>query len=216
MNSVFFETSSLINYVYKGAGWRKQVIASLPENCRKSTSRYVIYEVARGFLRNLLVLYNRSQEMQRFSELLLYVGRSRFRPHFVGTILEAFAEFYRSGVTPEDFAETHLSVDEAQLILFRAHLQNTIRRGWRKLESEMDEVVNYVGCRDDIDAPYLRDGLYYQDLYKEQCGAHENCELKAYIARAKKDFAALRDALMKVPKPDAEAVRRCCRSREVI
>ena len=178
----------------------------------------MVFELARGFFRNLLLLYNKSIEYDRFSDLSAFAGRlQRYKPYYAGTIIGAFESHFRHASMADFLQYSNLSFDEAQMIFFRSELKKVIRRGWAKLMSKIDIFVNSVRCREDIPAPRLEGDLYVQDLKLKLklCGKLTNCGLKAYVSKNEKAFTELRHALLTLKEPDTETVRRIKSLREL-
>jgi len=98
---------------------------------------------------------------------------------------------------------------------FHGYLRGTIRRNWKAAVGSMIALVNDVKCRADLEVPYVHDGLYRQELRKQDCGLVKNCGLKAYVARNQTDFVKLRDELRKSDAPDGETSRRIKALREL-
>jgi len=206
--NVFLETSALIELVF----WDKQSAAkaqaAIPAKATKVTSHYVIYEIARGFLRNLILLHNKSCQVKGFSELQQYAGNNRFAQHRLGTIIGAFAVFFA------DKASFPANSDEELLLHFRGFMRRQIRRGWKAVLTVPDQVINSVQCRDDLAAPFFdKDELYEQTLKKNLCGLNSNCGLEAYYDRYREDFEQLRNELD--PDGDAETTKRRRALREL-
>ena len=66
MAEAFLDSSVLIGLVFRHAGERASCQAALPVDGTIVCSRYVIFEVARGFLRSLIALHNYSFEFSLF------------------------------------------------------------------------------------------------------------------------------------------------------
>src|SRR5687768_7223398 len=96
MQGVFLDSSVVIGLVYRHAGERAACRASLPVGVPVFCSRYVIFEVARGFARALSALHNYSLEYSSFSELhaAAHSGQRRFKPYQMHTWLSAFDDYF--------------------------------------------------------------------------------------------------------------------------
>jgi hypothetical protein len=203
---VFLETTAVIELAFWDRQSVTEVVAAFPVGSTKTTSRYVLYEVARGFLRNLILLHNKSLHVTGFSELQAYAGNNRFAQHRLGTIIGAFTAFF------SDKQSFPASSDEELLLQFRGFMRRQIRRGWRKVCALADETINPVRCRDDLDQPFLdNNGLYQQVLKKDLCGLNTNCGLKTYYDRYRKDFEQLRQGLDASVDQETAARRRALR-----
>ena len=189
-DAVFFETSALIDLIFSDKETRIKVGALVSPAARKMTSRFVIFEVCRGFLRNLILLHNKSLQVKRFDELFIYASHSRLAHHRLGTILGAFTAYFQ---LPSAFSPTSSTEMVAE---FRGHLRRKIRRGYESMEEKMDEVINDVGCRDDIKGPVQdAEGYFAQELRKSDCGIEQNCGLRNYYHKHRADFVTIRKKL---------------------
>jgi hypothetical protein len=205
---IFLETTAIIELAFWDRKSAAKTIAALPAGAIKTTSNYVIYEVARGFLRNLILLHNKSLHVNGFSELQVYAGNNRFAQHRLGTIIGAFAAFF------SDKKNFPANSDEELLLHFRGFMRRQIRRGWRAVSATPNHVINSVKCRDDLQDPFIdKDGLYEQHLKKNLCGLNTNCGLKPYYDRYRKDFERLREGLD--PNADQETAARRRALREL-
>ncbi|MEO8428687.1 MAG: hypothetical protein ABI651_16430, partial [Verrucomicrobiota bacterium] len=103
MAEAFLDSSILIGLVFRHAGERASCRAVLPVDKAAVCSRYVIFEVARGFLRSLIALHNYSFEFTSFADLHLaaYSGQLRFKPYKMYTWLGAFTD-YQAALEAED------------------------------------------------------------------------------------------------------------------
>lgn len=206
--TVFLETTALIEIAFWDASRRAKVEKLFPENAVRITSQFVIYEVCRGFLRNLILLHNKAIQVTAFSELIAYGANSRFAPHRMGTILGAFEEFFgQAGNFPIQ--------SPAELIAdFRGNMRRKIRRGFSKMQTAVASVSNEVGCRSLIQGPIQdKDGYFDQKLNKDLCGKVNECGIKKYYTKHKADFETIRAVLD--PKMDDETCGRYSALREL-
>jgi hypothetical protein len=207
-DGVFFETSALIEFIFWDRRTRTKITDLFPSDSKKVTSRYVIYEVCRGFLNNLRLLHNKSLQVAEFSELFAYAAHCQKAGHKLGTILGAFEAFFRQPTAYE------ASSQHEQLCEFRGNLRRKIRRGFNALEGEMDNIINDVRCRDDFGPPVEdADGYFQHDLRTRDCGRETNCGLRFYYHKHRADFETIRDALDR--SLDAETQRRWVALREL-
>lgn len=203
MSKTFLETTTLIEFIFWDKEAKLNIIKKIPNEEAKITSQYVIFELSRGYLRNLILLHNKSYELNKFSKLCAFASRVQFKPYYLGTILGAFENYFRTS------ASTKGLTDKEKLISFRAYLKRTIRRGWNDIYKQMNKIINDVGCKNTIEAPYRKENeLYDQNLYTDVCGVNRSCGLKRYIATHCKDFVKMKDYLEKIRNPDTETTNR--------
>lgn len=213
MEKVFLETTAVANLFYKAETHRKSLLDSIPKGSSLVTSQYVIYELSRGFLRYLILIYNKTTLLTKFSELCRYGNSLRRKSYFQGALWEAFERYY---VEAKFDKPDHMSLDEYQLAAFRAFLRRSIRRGWLKQQRTTFQIIDEVNCRKPIPAPDIgENGQYEQPLKKELCGKVRNCGLKNYMAKHRADFENLRTALQAASATDEETKRRIRSLREL-
>lgn len=208
MNAAFLETTALIDLLFKDRETAQAVLECCVRESRKVSSQYVIYELSRGFLRNLIILHNATLKVTRYCDLLTYIGRSARRFYFVGTTMSAF-KAYRLEGRKRGIIRDRLRMDEEQADLedFREFLRYSIRFNWRRLRSSLDQIVNHLQCREEIGDPYLKNERFKQELKKHLCGDPTKCGLKAYLMRNRQEFAKIRSVLQDT-RSDEETDRR--------
>ena len=91
---VFLETTALIDLEFRSPALRRHVLGELPSGAASHTSRYVIFELARGFMVHLLTLHNKAVDLDRFSDFIHYVKVRGAFPGYAGqTMLGAYEDF---------------------------------------------------------------------------------------------------------------------------
>ncbi len=196
MADVFLESSVVIGLLFRNAGERAACQAVLPPSVRPVCSRYVAFEVARGFLRSLITLHNLSFEFRSFADFFLaaHSGQQRFRPHRMGTWLGAFTDYFAALE-----ADGAASTEVMKLEEFRAKLRIWIRRGWRRIGKDF-QVTNAIGCREDLPPPTLRaDERYDQRLPVDECGQPNACGVGSFVQSQRKNVAMVAGVLDALP-----------------
>jgi len=212
--AVFLESTALIDLVFKDLVTQNRVLAALGKYSHKVTSRYVLYEVCRGYLQNFIQLYNRSIQCHNYADLLAYTRRLYMKPHMLSSVLECYEQFFRAGNLVD--LDNALPQNVQVLHHLRAFLRRHIRQGWTRMHRIADEVINDVGCRQDLRPP-IHDGAgFKQDLKTSRCGQYHNCELKLYVHNNLQPFSALLKQLQALHNPDHETTRRVRAMRELI
>lgn len=204
---VFFDSSAVIEYCFWGSDCRAK-LDNLIQGRPRIVSGYVVFEVFRGYLRNLELLYIKSGQLKKFSQLFTYVSNARMRSHLQGTVCGALQRFF------ERPAAKCFS-DEEQLQYFRSFVRRQIRRGSEKVLILGDVRLNNVGCRTPTKAAeFDSSGNVVLDLGRERCGDRTQCGLKPYCVQNRNDLEALRTALLQQPM-DTETRRRVQALREL-
>src|SRR5437899_10621766 len=156
MSEVFLETSAVADCFFKAKKEREIANRAIPPGDAIVTSRYVIFELCRGYLRYLILLHNKTTLFTTFSDLCRYGHAVRLKAYYQGAIWESFTKFFsETQFQPPD----KMTEDEYKLICFRSFLRKDIRRSWKKMLRSVNRIVNDVGCRDNISEPTItRDG----------------------------------------------------------
>lgn len=208
MSVVFLETSAVVELSFWDSKTNSRILALIEDYESTASSPYVTFEIARGFLRNLILLHNKTFQLSEFAEIFQYTANLRYKPHYLGTVLGCFADYFRSNhgeLTEED-----------RLLHFRAHMSRMIRRGWKKVLSCAGSDINEVGCRSDIGNPYRREAeLLDQDTPKKECGTNIACGVKAFASENRAELERIRSVLGVSDKQDQETEKRVKSIREL-
>jgi hypothetical protein len=202
MPDVFLESSVVIGLLFRHAGERAACEQAIPAGAVRACSRYVQYEVARGFLMTLRALHDISFEYDSFADLhqAAYSGQRRFR-YEMPTWLGAFSDV-EAALEAEDAA-----LAQAQkLEEFRAKLRQWIRRGWARLQRDFDLSIDEVGCRHPLPAPRIRhDGRIEQSLELDRCGIVGACKVMAFVQQRRSEIESVANGLDELPRPELDA-----------
>jgi len=215
MPDAFLDSSVVIGLLFRNAGERAACLKAIPEDAARVGSRYVQFEIARGFLRSLILLHNASFEYPSFSALhqAAHSGQRRFKPYEMQTWLGAFDDYF-AALEAEDGAPD----PDQQLNEFRAKLWSWIRRGWRKLQADFVP-LNAIGCREDLPPPLRRsDQRVDQLLPLLECGNPAACRLQAFVDDPRASKTALAVGLDRLPEKqkDSETIRHIDALRELL
>lgn len=207
MPEAFLDSSVAIGLLFRHAGERQACLAAIPEGATPVCSRYVDFEIARGFLRSLILLYNASFEYESFSNLhqAAHSGQLRFKPYQMATWLGAFVDYFAALEAEDGAFESAKQLEE-----FRAKLWTWIRRGWDQLRTRY-RPHNDIGCREDIPPPAQRSNLRLdQPLPLEECGSPSACRLQSFLARHQAAARDLAEQLDRLPakQKDSETTKR--------
>jgi len=213
MAKAFLDSSVLIGLVFRHAGERAACAQVLPED-GSICSRYAIFEVARGFLRSLILLHNTSLEFDRYSDLhqVAYSGQNRFRPYQMSSWLGAMTDFQA-----ELEVEDGLIPESQKLELFRAKLRGWIRRGWAKIQDDF-EIANDAGCRNDLPASLMLPSKRLDQLLPiGQCGEPDSCGLQDFVKNQALRMVSLATHLEALPtkQKDDETLKRITALRHI-
>jgi hypothetical protein len=215
MAEAFLDSSVVIGLLFRHAGERVACQEILPPLAKPVCSRYVAFEVARGFLRSLIALHNLSFEYPSFSALhqAAHSGQQRFKPYRMASWLGAFDDYFAALE-----AEGGASTEVLKLEEFRAKLRVWIRRGWRHIGKDF-RVINEIGCREDLPPPTVRpDGRCDQRLPDKDCGQPDACRLLAFVGSEKRKVELLAEVMDALPSEtkDGETRRRIAALRHLL
>ena len=201
MNTCFLESSVAIGIVFRHEAERKAMTESF-NGLHPTTSNYVLFEIARGFLRRLIALHNQSYDFKLVNDLHMFVstGSGRFTRE-LATWANAIMDYQ---ATMEENRQP------ADLDEFRAILRVSIRRGWRALKKMT--LLNPTKCRADLPPPVLKDNLLLvHQLPVEQCGNPTICGVQSFIQKERADVDKIIEALKALPagqKKESETKKR--------
>jgi hypothetical protein len=198
MPDAFIDSSVLIGLVFRHAGERAACKAALPAGGKVICSRYVIFEVSRGYLRNLIALHNYCFGSISFSDVhrAAYSGQRKFRKYQMYTWLGAFDDYFKQ-LDKKDGSTT----EALKLVEFRAKLWGWMRRGWVQIENGFDH-INDIGCQESLAPPVPReDGRINQELPDAKCGQVGTCGLQAFLQSRKAQVELVVNGLDELPPP---------------
>jgi hypothetical protein len=179
MNDARLDSSIAIGLHFRHQGEKQACRNSIPDGKSTLVSRYVIFEVARGFMRSLIALHNTSWEYSRWSDLQMaaHSGQNRFKPYKMHTWLGAFDDF-----SSELEAEDGAIPENQRLEFFRAKLRRWVKIGWRDL-CRSHKTDNPVGCRNSLPVPKMDDEekMLVHDLPIHECGKADACFVHRFL-----------------------------------
>ena len=202
MADAFLDSSIVIGLHFRHAGERAHCASAVVNGAELLTSRYVIFEIARGFLRSVLLLHNASFEYHTFAELhqAAHSGQLRFQPYRMQTWLGVFDDYF-AALALEDGTVAA----SAMLAEFRAKLRTWARRGWKQMHSK-NRLTNSIGCREDLQPPFVRshDRHLHQEIPTGECGMPAACGLDSYLSEQADSLSALLNGLQQLPAADRD------------
>ena len=179
MPSGFLDSSVLIGLHFRHAGEKAACNACLANVTQRETSRYAIFEIARGFLLSLINLHNKSFEHDTFSSLhqAAHSGQLMYQTYKMQTWMGAFDDFF---ARLEEADSAHK--ESQKLMLLRSFLWQTVRRGWTALLGGYG-FHNDLGCHEQLPNPKLNeDGRIEHALPTKDCGGPTQCGILNYVA----------------------------------
>lgn len=197
MPDAFIDSSVLIGLYFRHAGERAACEACLPAGSKRVSSQYIIFEIARGFLRSLLEIHNASFEYTRFSDfhMAAYSGARRFKPYQMATWLGAMTDFM-AALEQQDV----VIAEPQKLEFFRAMIRKMIQRGWKQLLNGC-HFIDDISCQKNVPNPILnRDGRVTQALPVTDCGKPNTCGVQSFIAQWNPTVQSLIQHLATLPK----------------
>ncbi|MES2706578.1 MAG: hypothetical protein V4726_08245 [Verrucomicrobiota bacterium] len=202
----WLETSALVTLHFRcrrvraGCG---EVLAGLPVGTEVVVSRYVVFELARGFLACLGRFHNESYACGQWHEVRNIVkARNRDHTYEGPTWRDALDDMEETLAldASESESENPWQAAGRKPAFFRARLRYLILAGWRQ-SLDSHEVLNPCGCRADLPSPRENgEGRLTHDLPMTfgnpgHCGAADNCGVLAFVKDHAVVFAAIREKL---------------------
>lgn len=210
----FLDTTAMTDLLFKDKATADRVRSATAELGNTYTSQYVRMEIKRGVLQNFVLIYNKSVECQKISEIFAYVHRLSSTParHRTSTILEALTNFFAS-IEENELAgqRGNLSVSFNKRMV-EAFLRTRIRRFWVEFERQVDVVIDSVECyKNGYQLPPPKfvgtriDNTFKNcDQYKPQI-----CVVRQFLRANMQALTSIREQLKSDPSPDGETQKRC-------
>lgn len=198
---VWLETSVVIQLHFRNAAVALAARKAVPENAETVVSRYVLFELARGYLSSLRELHNASFGCQTRHDLRKLVKDGNARYTYKGpTWTDVLDDDLFLLEQEPDAREAHW--EKLLPNMFRARLRTLIENGWADC-CEGHSAGNPTGCRADLPPPAEdADGRLAHDLPLSACGQPGNCGVLAF---SRKNEAGLRGVQKEIGKSKAKA-----------
>lgn len=211
MTSAFLDTTAVVNLAFLANDQQKKVKLVADNYSSLIVSNYVLFELSRGFLRNLLLLQRKLLQLHRFSDAMAYGANCRMKPYLAGTILNTLIAFFQ-----DRFQNKQEVSDETMMAQLRSYVDMIVIDGSRKLRKIAPYPVNEIGCIDRPPDPIRNNkGEFVQDLKWVRCGEISFCGLKKYCYTHRATFEEVRAALTIGENQSVETVRRIKALREL-
>jgi hypothetical protein len=219
----FVETTAMIDLIFKEKATSDNVRAILQEYETTYSSQYVRMEIKRGFLQNLVTLYNKSVECVTLGEVFTYIGTisSTPRRNMLGTMLGTVAQFYeqialravKEGAPAKDLTKT-------QKRLLESYLRTQIKKFWTGFSKEVDIILDTAECyknKYSIKPPIMTvEGKFDNTL--ENCDKYKSgiCRVRELFNENETAVKALIVALGEISTPDLETQKRLRALKDVM
>ncbi|HWB07456.1 MAG TPA: hypothetical protein VG796_30815 [Verrucomicrobiales bacterium] len=209
----WLETSAVVSLYFRNRANREACLSVIPEGADAVISRYVMFELARGFLSRLRRFHNDSLSCTKWHELRALVKKGRNEYTYEGKCWrDALDDVEEALETGEDSKERGLPwmVPGKALAFFRARLRGMIAEGWDCC-CEDYILENRAGCRSDLPAPYQDAArLLQHDLPVSECGKPGTCGLLSLIRKNREALERVRaeTGKSKAKKKQGERERR--------
>jgi predicted nucleic acid-binding protein len=182
--NAWLDTSAVVALYFRNRANREACLTAIPQGAGIMISRYVIFELARGYLSRLMRFHNASMPCTRWYEVRALVKAGGHDHTYEGPawrdVLDDIEETLEAG-PDDDVRESPWRRLEKTPAFFRSRLRCTLERGWRGC-FQACVFENPCGCRADIYLPYEdTDGLMKFDLPTAQCGQPGNCGLLVFV-----------------------------------
>lgn len=205
----WLETSVVISLHFRNAEVAEATRRTLPTDASPVVSRYVLFELARGYLSSLRVLHAETFACQMRHDLRVLVKSGNRRHTYKGPTWTDVLDDHLF-LLEEDGDEEESAWQQMLPDMFRARLAHVIHRGWAGCVGAYG-IENPAGCRDDLPAPYEDQEKRIQHaLPLDQCGQPGNCGVLAFVRKNAETLERVRaaDGKLKAQAKKGERERR--------
>lgn len=202
MKVVWLETSAVIGLTFSGKAMAEEEKKPLT-GVEWKVSRYVLFELGRGYLSYFIKMHNESLNCVKLWQLheRSYTGQRRHRGYERSAWLQGFTSYLDR---MEENREGPWGLED-----LREQLWTKIRRGWRKSMKHY-QAEGGCPCRADLPPP-TREELNHpivQILPMRDCGKAGSCGLMGYLREHAGDFEAMLMAEERLPSGDVKEKER--------
>jgi hypothetical protein len=210
----FLETTVIVDLIFKDRARVAQINSLLDQFESTESSHYVRMEIKRGFLQNLVALYNKSVECTRLSEVHQYIHRLSATParHRLGTVLGSVTAFIQS-IEDKELKDLKKQgkLGDFQKKQLEAFLRLRIRRFWPAFDKAADEIIDPVYCykyRYNLAPPTFVNGRFDNTFHN--CDKYKPgiCRLREFVDEHEPEYVQIRDQLLASGVVDAESIKR--------
>lgn len=221
MNSVAYcETTAVLDAVFKEYQHLNELLASYST---RVTSHYAKMEIKRGFLHNLVLLYNKIVLCEKWSDVQQYISNlsSSPRRYQLGTILDALTRLWKAveNRRPSELIKKYGDINQSQIMKRDAlsHLRIWIQRLLASIDKYFDEIMNPMNCFSDLAKP-VRKGDLFENKPCRCKESQRECDIKEFFLQNHSDFNMILNNLKALPvsKVDNETRQRISALKQII
>jgi len=206
-SSVYLETTAVIDASFKKF---PALLAILESSDKRFTSQYAKMEIKKGFLNNLVLLHNKTVQLEKWSDLQQYISNlsSGGRRYQLGAILDAFTKLSTEleNRRPDTFVDKYGVIHPLKILKrdLESFLRIWIRRFLPKIDKLVDDVLNPMKCFPDIESPRQVGNLFENKPYK--CPeSNIECSIKNFFAENLNEFNKILRQLEKIPNDEMDS-----------
>ncbi len=162
--------------------YRAQLLSEHPD-AQVVVSRYVVFELARGFVARLCEMHNETFKCtKRFQLLRMLTAKGRGKHRTGATWMAIYQDVFESIEVGAESGEIDSPWDELLPNLFRVHLRKVITAGWTATLGT-GPVENPCGCRPNLPEPRLdsSNGHIKHELPRTECGKAGTCDVLKFV-----------------------------------
>ena len=188
----YLETSALITLHFRNEQVAAACRQHLPPDAEPVVTRYVIFELARGYLTSLREMHAEACECRTRYDLRAMVKAHGRRHTYKGpTWTDALDDDLFVLEREQEPEPAELPWQQQLPEMFQARLRQVIFEGWDACQTHYP-LENPAGCRADLPPPREdAEGRLQHDLPTAQCGTAGNCGVLAYVRAHRGDFAGM-------------------------
>jgi hypothetical protein len=166
-------------------------------------------EIKRGFLHNLVLLYNKIVLSERWSDVQQYISNlaSSPRRYQLGTILDALTRLWQAieEKRPSELVERYGDIPLGKILKINtlSFLRIWIRRLLSSIDRFFDEVVNPMKCFPDIKIP-AKEGDLFNNKPTRCNESQQECEVKGFFLQHRNEFDIIWERLKSLPASEID------------
>ena len=208
----FLDSTAVASRILNDGRTFPLLMAALRSYARCISSKYVLMEIRRGLIRNLVFLYHCALDTNSFAEILFRIERllSTPRSHLPRTMLQCvrlfFEEVEKTKLQHAVGEHTGAELGTYALLAMRSYLRLRIRNCWGDIISFLDEIVDELGCYPGLEGPKPAGDRF--DATLPFCETLEvDCNLSTFVGDRTEGLRRVAEAI-DFPPLDGETSRR--------
>ena len=159
MTEAFLDSTAVAARILADRRTFPLLMKKLRSYSRWTTSQYVLMEISRGLIRNLVFLYHSALDASSYGQVLARIETllSTPRRYLPRTMLQnlriSFEEIQNTKLKDAALHDPNASISDYALRATTSLLRMRIRNCWSDLHSFLDTVINELNCYPELEGP---------------------------------------------------------------